>query len=166
MPRTIESLTLADAKRMIAAAETTADALGIPYNVAVVDAGGHLVAFSRQDGALIGSIDLAIKKAYTARLFDNATSALAPLAQPSAPLYGIQHSNRGNVVIFGGGIPISRDDVIIGAVGASAGTVEQDVAVAEAAIRAIELEKQSGSLASAAADAKIEMAHALGASEA
>jgi len=67
------------------------DALGIPYNVAIVDAG----AFSRQDGALIGSIDLAINKAYTARLFDTPTSALAVLAQPSAPLYGIQHSNRG-----------------------------------------------------------------------
>ncbi len=140
MPRTIESLTLADAKRMIGAAETTADALGIPYNVAIVDAGGHLVAFSRQDGALIGSIDLAINKAYTARIFDNPTSALATMAQPSAPLYGIQHSNRGSVVIFGGGIPVWRDDVIIGAVGTSAGTVEQDVAVAEAAILAIDLD--------------------------
>ncbi len=80
MPRTIESLTLADARLMIAAAEAAADALGIPYNVAIVDAGGHLVAFSRQDGALIGSIDLAINKAYTARLFDTPTSALASLA--------------------------------------------------------------------------------------
>jgi len=139
MPRTIESLTLVDAKRMIAAAETAADALGIPYNVAIVDAGGHLTAFSRQDGALIGSNDLAINKAYTARLFDTPTSALAILAQPSAPLNGIQHSNRGSVVIFGGGIPVWRDGLIIGAVGTSAGTVKQDVAVAEAAIRAIEL---------------------------
>lgn len=86
MPRTIESLTLADAKRMIGAAEATADALGVAYNVAIVEAGGPLVAFSRQDGALIGSIDLAINKAYTARIFDNPTSALATLAQPSAPL--------------------------------------------------------------------------------
>lgn len=165
MPRTVESLTLTDAKKMIEAAETRADALGISYNVAVVDAGGHLIAFSRQDGALIGSIDLAINKAYTARLFDNPTSALASLAQPSAPLYGIQHSNRGNVVIFGGGIPVSRDNVIIGAVGASAGTVEQDIAVAEAAIRAIKLDTQSGWLASAASDVNAEMAHASGASE-
>lgn len=138
MPRTIESLTLADAKCMIAAAETAADALGIPYNVAIVDAGGHLIAFSRQDEALIGSIDLAINKAYTTSLFDTPTSALATLSQPSAPLYGIQHSNRGTVVIFGGGVPVWRDGLIIGAVGASAGTVEQDIAVAEAAIRAIE----------------------------
>jgi uncharacterized protein GlcG (DUF336 family) len=137
MPRTIESLTLADAKCMIKAAETAADALGIPYNVAIVDAGGHLVAFSRQDGALIGSIDLAINKAYTARIFDNPTSALATLAQPAAPLYGIQHSNRGRVVIFGGGIPVRRGGVIIGAVGTSAGSVEQDVVVAEAAIQAV-----------------------------
>jgi len=145
VPRTIESLTLADAKRMIGAAEATADALGVAYNVAIVDAGGYLVAFSRQDGALIGSIDLAINKAYTARIFDNPTSALATLAQPSAPLYGIQHSNRGNVVIFGGGIPVWRDGVIIGAVGTSAGTVEQDVAVAEAAILAIDPHTQSDS---------------------
>ncbi len=137
MTRTIESLTLGDAKRMVQAAETMADAIGIPYNVAIVDAGGHLVAFSRQDGALIGSIDLAINKAYTARIFDISTATLATLAQPSGPLYGIQHSNRGSVVIFGGGIPVWRDGVIIGAIGTSAGTVEQDVAVAEAAILAI-----------------------------
>ncbi len=137
MTRTIESLTLGDAKRMVQAAETMADAIGIPYNVAIVDAGGRLVAFSRQDGALIGSIDLAINKAYTARIFDISTATLATLAQPSGPLYGIQHSNRGSVVIFGGGIPVWRDGVIIGAIGTSAGTVEQDVAVAEAAILAI-----------------------------
>ena len=138
MPRTIESLTLVDAKRMIAAAETAADALGIPYNVAIVDAGGHLTAFSRQDGALIGSIDLAINKAYTARLFDTPTLALAALAQPSAPLYGIQQSNRGNVVVVGGGIPVWRNGVIIGAIGTSAGTVEQDVTVADAALQSFE----------------------------
>jgi uncharacterized protein GlcG (DUF336 family) len=128
---------------MIEAAERKATALGIPYNIAVVDAGGHLIAFSRQDGALIGSIDLAINKAYTARIFDNPTSALAPLAQPTAPLYGIQHSNRGQVVIFGGGIPVRRHGVVIGAVGTSAGTVEQDVAVAEAAILAMSPEEAS-----------------------
>jgi uncharacterized protein GlcG (DUF336 family) len=76
---------------------------------------------SRQDGALIGSIDLAINKAYTARIFDISTATLATLAQPSGPLYGIQHSNRGSVVIFGGGIPVWRDGVIIGAIGTSAG---------------------------------------------
>lgn len=70
MPRSYESLTLEDAKRMLAAAEAKAASFGIPYNIAVVDAGGHLLAFLRQDGALIGSIDLAIGKAMTARIFD------------------------------------------------------------------------------------------------
>jgi uncharacterized protein GlcG (DUF336 family) len=95
------------------------------------------VAFVRQDGALIGSIDLAIDKAVTARLFDKATSDLANLAQPGKPLFGIQESNAGKVVIFGGGIPVVLDGSIVGAVGASAGTIEQDTAVAEAAIAAL-----------------------------
>ena len=137
MPRTYTSLTLEDAKRMLSAAEGKAASLGIAYNIAVVDAGGHLVAFVRQDGALIGSIDLAIDKAVTARIFDKATSDLARLAQSGKPLFGIHESNAGRVVIFGGGIPVMLDGSIVGAVGASAGTVEQDIAVAEAAIAAL-----------------------------
>jgi uncharacterized protein GlcG (DUF336 family) len=111
--------------------------LGIAYNIAVAHAGGHLMAFVRQDGALIGSIDLAIDKAVTARLFNKATPDLARLAQPAQPLHGIQESNAGKVVIFGGGIPVIFDGSIVGAVGATAGTVEQDIAVAEAAIAAL-----------------------------
>ena len=137
MPRTYDSLTLEDAKRMLSAAEAKASSLGIPYNVAVVDAAGHLVAFLRQDGALIGSIDLAINKAVTARIFDKTTSTLARLAQPGEPLFGIQESNFGKVVIFGGGVPVMFRGNIVGAVGASAGTVEQDIAVAEAAAAAL-----------------------------
>ena len=95
MPRTYTSLTLEDAKQMLSAAEAKAGSLGIPYCVAVVDAGGHLVAFLRQDGALIGSIDLAINKAATARIFDKTTSDLATLAQSGKPLFGIQQSNAG-----------------------------------------------------------------------
>src|SRR5262245_15660510 len=132
MPRTYASLTLEDAKQMLAAAEAKAASLGIPYCVAVVDAGGI-----RQDGALIGSIDLAIDKAATARIFDKTTSDLATLAQSGKPLFGIQESNAGKVVIFGGGVPVVLDGTIVGAVGASAGTVEQDIAVAEAAIAAL-----------------------------
>lgn len=133
MPRANDTLTLDDAKRMIVAAEAKAASFGIPYNIAVVDAGGHLLAFIRQDSALIGSIDLAIDKAKTARLFDKKTSDLAALSQPGKPLYGIQESNSGKVVIFGGGIPVTFNGSIVGAVGASAGTVDQDIAVAEAA---------------------------------
>ena len=137
MSQIYESLNLSDAKCMLEAAERRADQFGIAYNAAVVDAGGHLLAFSRQDGALIGSIDIAISKAYTARIFDTSTEVLATLARPSGPLYGIQQTNRGHVVIFGGGIPVVRNGLVIGAVGASAGTVEQDIAVAEAAVNAV-----------------------------
>jgi uncharacterized protein GlcG (DUF336 family) len=137
MPRSYDSLTLDDAKRMLSAGEAKAKGLGIPYNIAVVDAGGHLVAFVRQDGALIGSIDLAIDKAATARIFDQSTSQLASLAQSGKPLFGIQESNAGKVVIFGGGIPVWYGNHIVGAIGASAGTVEQDIAVAESAIAAL-----------------------------
>jgi uncharacterized protein GlcG (DUF336 family) len=119
---------------MLSAAEAKAASLEVAYNVAVVDAGGHLMAFLRQDGALIGSIDLAIGKATAARLFDRTTARLAELAQPGEPLFGIQESNAGKVIIFGGGIPVVLDGHIVGAVGASAGTVEQDIAVAEAAV--------------------------------
>src|SRR5215467_12223898 len=138
MPRTYVSLTLEDAKRMLSAAEAKAASLGIAYCVAVVDAGGHLVAFLRQDGALIGSVDLAIDKAVTARIFDKTTSDLAALAQSGKPLFGIQESNAGKVVIFGGGVPVVLGGTIVGAVGASSGTVEQDIAVAEAAIAALD----------------------------
>jgi len=137
MPRSSITLALSDAKRMLEAGEAKAASIGIAYNIAVVDAGGALVAFTRQDGALIGSIDLAIGKAITARLFDKRTSDLAKMAQPGAPLFGIEQSNSGKVVIFGGGLPVLVSGMIVGAVGASAGTVEQDIAVAEAAAAAI-----------------------------
>src|SRR5262245_15015931 len=137
MPRTCDTVTLEDAKRMLAAAEAKAASFGIAYNIAIVDAGGRLVAFVRQDGALIGSIDLAIDKAVTARIFDKPTSDLARLAQPGKPLFGIEQSNDGKVVIFGGGLPVRIGGNIVGAVGTSAGTVQQDIAVAEAAAAAI-----------------------------
>lgn len=137
MPRSLVTLTLADAKRLLEAAEAKAASFGIPYNVAVVDAGGALVAFTRQDGALEGSIDLAIGKAKTARMFDKTTAHLAELAQPGAPLFGIDQTNGGHVVIFGGGLPVIADDTIIGAIGASAGSVEQDIAVASAGAAAL-----------------------------
>jgi uncharacterized protein GlcG (DUF336 family) len=137
MTHRYETLTLQDAKQMLAAAEAKALQIGIAYNIAVVDAGGHLLAFVRQDEALIGSIDLAIDKAVTARLFNMATGDLATLSQSGEPLFGIQETNSGKVVIFAGGIPIKSNGKIVGAVGASAGTVQQDIAVAEAAAAAL-----------------------------
>jgi uncharacterized protein GlcG (DUF336 family) len=137
MSRTILTLDHADAQRMIHAAQARADAIGVAYCVAVVDAGGHLLAFARQDGALIGCIDLAINKARTARLFEKRTDDLGRMAQPGAELYSIEQSNRGDVILIGGGLPVLRDGAVIGAIGTSAGTVAQDIAIAEAALVAL-----------------------------
>jgi uncharacterized protein GlcG (DUF336 family) len=134
MPRQIASLTLAEARNLIAAGEKKAAELGIPYNIAVVDAGGNLIAHARMDGAWLGSIDISIHKAWTARAFDMATDDLAKMAQSGKPLFGIQNTNHEKVVIFGGGAPVKEGDVVIGAVGASGGTVDQDLKVAEAAV--------------------------------
>jgi uncharacterized protein GlcG (DUF336 family) len=134
MPRQIPSLTLAEARNLIAAGEKKATELGIPYNIAVVDAGGGLIAHARMDGAWLGSIDISILKAWTARAFDMATEDLAKMAKSGKPLFGIQNTNHEKVVIFGGGTPVKDGDTVIGAVGASGGTVDQDLKVAEAAV--------------------------------
>ena len=138
MPRQIPSLTLADARALIAAGEKKAQDLGIPYNLAVVDAGGHLVAHVRMDGAWIGSVDIAINKAWTARAFDMPTEKLSKMAQSGKPLFGIDSTNNDKVVIFGGGLPLKIGDTVVGALGASGGTVDQDLEVAEAAAAAFE----------------------------
>ncbi len=140
MPKTYESLTLQDAKRIIAAGEAKAEQIGVGYNLAVVDAGGNLLAFVRQDGAWLGSIDIALHKAFTARAFDMTTKDLGAMATPKKPLFGIQNTNEDRIVIFGGGAPIKFGETVIGAVGASGGTVDQDIEVVEAAIRALEAE--------------------------
>ena len=137
MSRTILTLDHDDAQRMIRAAQAAADVIGLAYCIAVVDAGGHLITFARQDDALIGCIDLAITKARTARLFDKRTDDLGRMAQPGADLYGIEQSNRGDVALIGGGLPVLRDGAVMGAIGTSAGTVAQDIAVAEAALNAV-----------------------------
>jgi uncharacterized protein GlcG (DUF336 family) len=99
-----------------------------------VDAGGGLIAHARMDGAWLGSIDISIHKAWTARAFDMATADLATMSQSGKPLFGIQNTNHEKVVIFGGGAPVKAGDTVIGAVGASGGTVDQDVKVVEAAV--------------------------------
>ena len=134
MTRHASSLDLADARRSIAAGERKASELGIPYNIAVADAGGGLVAHVRMDGAWLGSVDIAINKAWTARAFDMPTDDLARITQPGEQGFGLNTTNDSRVVIFGGGIPVKRDGAVIGAVGASGGSVAQDVAVARAAV--------------------------------
>jgi uncharacterized protein GlcG (DUF336 family) len=121
---------------MIAAGERQAEKLGIPYNLAVVDAGGNLISHVRMDGAWLGSIDISIHKAFTSRAFDMATEDLAKMAQSGKPLFGINSTNHERVVIFAGGVPVKAGGKVVGAVGASGGTVDQDQQVAEAAVGA------------------------------
>ncbi|MEU0466961.1 MULTISPECIES: GlcG/HbpS family heme-binding protein [Amycolatopsis] len=129
-------LALADAQPVLEAALAKAEEIGQPMNVAVVDDGGHLIAFARQDGAILGSIDIAIRKARTAALLKMTTAQLGEAAAPGAPLYGIEVTN-GGLVIFGGGIPLVRGREVVGAIGVSAGSVEQDTEVAEAGVAAL-----------------------------
>lgn len=128
-------ITLDDARRIIAAAEQQAKELRQPMNIAVADAGGNLIAHVRMDGAWLGSIDISIKKAFTARAFDVSTRDLARLAQPGAEFFGIHASNAGAVMIFAGGIPLKKAGEVVGAIGVSGGSAEQDQAVAEAGAR-------------------------------
>lgn len=123
---------LEDARRVIAAAEKKAREIGQPMNVAVVDEGGNLVAHVRMDGAWLGSIDISINKAFTARAFDIATKDLGSHSQPGGQFFGIHASNHGRVMIFAGGIPLKRQGTVVGAIGVSGGSGEQDQAVAEA----------------------------------
>jgi len=129
-------LTLVDAKRIIAAAEKKAEEIGQPMNIAVVDAGGNLVAHVRMDNAWIGSVDISINKAWTARAFDISTKELAEISQSGDQFFGIHVSNHGRVMIFAGGIPLKRGNQVVGAVGVSGGMGKQDQAVAEAGVAA------------------------------
>ncbi len=130
-------VTLSDARRITAAAEAHAASIGQPMVIAVVDAGANLVSQVRMDGAWIGSIDISINKAFTARAFDVSTRDLADNSQPGQQFYGIQNSNHDRVMIFAGGIPLRRDGVVVGAIGASGGSGAQDHAVAEAGAAAL-----------------------------
>jgi len=130
-------ITLADARRMISAGEKRAQEIGQPMNIAVVDSGGNLVAHARMDNAWIGSIDISINKAWTARAFDIATKDLAAHSQSGDQFFGIHVSNHGRVMIFAGGIPLKRDGKVVGGVGVSGGDGQQDQTVAEAAAAAL-----------------------------
>lgn len=125
-------ITLEDARRIIAAAEKKAVEIGQPMNIAVADAGGNLVAHVRMDNAWIGSIDISIKKAWTSRAFDITTQDLASNSQSGDQFFGIHASNNGKVMIFAGGIPIKKGRKVVGAIGVSGGSGEQDHSVAEA----------------------------------
>jgi uncharacterized protein GlcG (DUF336 family) len=129
-------ITLQDARKIIAAAEQKAEQLGQPMNIAIVDGGGNLVAHVRMDGAWIGSIDISINKAFTSRAFNISTKDLGENAQPGGQFYGIHASNNGRIMIFAGGIPLAKEGKVVGAIGVSGGSGEQDHEVAQAGFAA------------------------------
>ncbi len=131
------NITLAQAEKIISAAKEKATATNTKMNIAVVDAGANLVAFARMDGAWLGSLDISIKKAKTARFFDMNTGLIGELSQPGGPLYNIEHSNNG-LITFPGGIPIKNEaGEIVGAIGVSGSSVENDHEVAAAGTAAL-----------------------------
>lgn len=127
-------ITLEEAHKVVMAARKKAEDIGVMMNVAVVDEGNNLTAFIRMDGAWIGSINIAQNKAYTARAFDMETKLLGTFAQSGDPLFGIHASNDLKIIIFAGGIPLVRGGRVVGAIGVSGGSVEQDQEVAEAGV--------------------------------
>jgi uncharacterized protein GlcG (DUF336 family) len=129
-------ITMETAQRTIEAGIVKAKQIGQPMNIAVVDVGANLTAFVCMDGAWLGSIDIAINKAFTAKAFDISTLELGRNSQPGDQFYGIHTSNHGRVMIFAGGIPIKVHGQTVGAVGVSGGSGEQDQTVAEAAVAA------------------------------
>lgn len=118
-----------------------AERLGVPVVIAVVDEGGHLILLNRMQNAHVGSIDIATNKAFTSLAFKLETAALAELSAPGQPLYGIQETNQGRVVVFGGGIPFFENGKIVGAIGVSGGTVEEDIEIAKEAVKVFEMER-------------------------
>ena len=130
-------ITLAEAQAVVERALSKAREIDTLMNIAVVDAGGNLKAFNRMDGAWLGSIDISIKKARTARFFDMPTGDLGALSQPGGPLFNIEVSN-GGLITFPGGLPLrNRSGEVVGAVGVSGSTVENDHAVAEAGVEGL-----------------------------
>lgn len=130
-------VTASTAERLVQAGIAKAEELGVAINIAVVDRGANLNAFVRMNDAWLGSIDIAIKKARTARFFDRPSADIGKLSQPGGPIYGVEHSNDG-LITFAGGMPIkNRNDEVIGAVAVSGSTLENDQAIVEAALAAL-----------------------------
>jgi uncharacterized protein GlcG (DUF336 family) len=132
-----KDISLDQANAAVEAATKKAEEIGTTMDIAVVDAGANLKAFVRMDGAWLGSIDIAMKKASTARWFDMNTGDIGGLSQPGGALYNIEHSNEG-LITFPGGIPIKDGDTVIGAIGVSGSTVENDHTVAAAGAAAVQ----------------------------
>lgn len=130
-------LTLAQAQKVMAGALAFAEKQGVPMNIAIVDAAGHLKDFCRMDGAFLGSIDISAKKAKTARYFNMTSAELGAVSGPGEELYGIETTNNGLVIFGGGELLRNKDGVIVGAIGVSGGTVAEDTNVARAGVEAL-----------------------------
>jgi uncharacterized protein GlcG (DUF336 family) len=131
-------LSLELARKMAEAVEKKSKEIGVPMIFSVVDEGGNLLLLNRMEDAILVSIDISINKAYTAVFLKLPTDQLAPLTQPEASLYGLQNTNNNRMVIFGGGYPLKVENQIIGGVGVSGGSVEEDMLVAQEALKVFE----------------------------
>jgi uncharacterized protein GlcG (DUF336 family) len=135
-------LSRSQSEAVIAAGAAEASAMGVPMNIAVLDSGTNLKAFLRMDGALLGSIDIALRKARTAALFGMKTEAVGEFCKPGGTSPGLENTN-GGLVVFAGGVPLlAPDGALIGAVGISGGSVVQDAQVASAAAAAAAATKE------------------------
>jgi len=128
----VDDITLDEATDVIAAAESRADEIDNPMVTTVANAEGNLVAQHRMDDAWLASVSISRNKAYTSAALDTPTHELAEPSEPGNSLYGLQTTDEGRIVIFGGGYPLERDGTVVGAIGVSGGAVEQDRDVAEA----------------------------------
>ncbi len=135
------NINLDSAMKIIAAATEKAKDINVPMVIAVVDSGGNLVAQHRMDGALIVSIEIALNKAYTAVAIQVPTHELSKAAQPGQPLFGIHNTQGGRIIIFGGGFPLQRDGKMVGGIGVSGGSVEEDIQCATAGLNEFESKK-------------------------
>lgn len=132
-------VTLDTAKELIAAAEKKAEEIDIPMCIAVMDEGANLVGFHRMDGALLASIDIAQNKAYSSVSLKLDTQTIQEVSQPGESLFGLGNTNDGRIVTFGGGIPLKDEDgTVVGGIGVSGGSAEEDMDVAQAAVDAFE----------------------------
>ncbi|HIV65647.1 MAG TPA: heme-binding protein [Candidatus Mailhella excrementigallinarum] len=130
-------LTLAQAQKVMEGALAFAVKQGVPMNITIVDAGGNLKAFYRMDGAFLGSVDVSMKKARTARMFNMSTAQLGAASQPGQELFGIEVTNGGLVIFGGGELLKDKNGVIVGAIGVSGGSVQEDTNVARAGVEAL-----------------------------
>ncbi|MBB4097984.1 GlcG/HbpS family heme-binding protein [Sphingomonas kyeonggiensis] len=139
MPQTIKSLSLPEADIVIAAAIAAAEATPVKSTIVVLDAGGEIIVATRMDGAWAGAFDLALAKARTSRAFGAPSGYFTALVQPGAPLFGVGSAEGGKYLTLPGGVPVILGGAVIGAIGVSGGTPDQDEAVAQAALRRLHL---------------------------